>query len=233
MRICGYHGRLYAKYSRQGKLCCAESKTLSQIQDNRAVLAQHSCRWLLSAAMAITRGVGQAPSEARAPPPRPALRRICVLFRTFYHMLTSVQCECKSEDYSRLNDQEGLEVKAETRNPGPDAQVSLTIPRVFARANPWTYAQATVILDEVEGHIPVLPKGTVFKHRRAIEAEESAAQDTAPANTEAGIALRQDPSGTNETGVDSDSEPRQKKPRQVCIRVCRLLAEPYGSNSAI
>ena len=83
-------------------------------------------------------------------------------------MLTSIQCECKSEDYSRLNDLEGLEVKAETRNPGPgpDAQVSLTIPRVFARANPWTYAQATVILDEVEGHIPVLSKGTVFKKPR-------------------------------------------------------------------
>jgi hypothetical protein len=29
-----------------GKLCCAESKTLSQIQDNRAVLAQQSCQWL-------------------------------------------------------------------------------------------------------------------------------------------------------------------------------------------
>jgi hypothetical protein len=88
--------------------------------------------------MAITRGSGQAASEARDPPPRPALRRIYVLFRTFYHTLTSIQCECKREGYSRLNDLEELEVKAETRNPGPgpDAQVSLTIPRNFARMNP-------------------------------------------------------------------------------------------------
>jgi hypothetical protein len=81
---------------------------------------------------------------------------------------------------------------------------------------PWTYAQATVILDEVEGHIPVLPEGTVFKTRMAIEPEASAAQDTAQANAQAGSALRQDLSGTNETEVDSDSGPRQKTPRQVC-----------------